>query len=71
MKQNSNNIVDIRYGQTGASSATEDGIGAFRLGAVLEVLGMFTLTGVRLQKVPQKGFYIVRQGGKTRKMLAK
>jgi len=32
---------------------------------------MFTLTGVRLQEVPQKGFYIVRQGGKTRKMLAK
>ena len=31
----------------------------------------FTLTGLRLQQAPQHGFYIVRQGSKTRKLFAK
>ena len=36
-----------------------------------DAVQLFSLTGVRLPEVPQKGFYIVRQGGKTRKILAK
>jgi len=31
----------------------------------------YTLTGLRLQQPPHHGFYIVRQGNKTHKRLAK
>ena len=36
-----------------------------------DAVQLYSLMGVRLQEVPQKGFYILRQGGKTRKVLAK
>ena len=51
--------------------SVESGIETVPMSGPDQTSQFFTLTGVRLPHAPQHGFYIVRQGSKTRKFFAK